>query len=54
MFKVFVQFKMFYSLESQQLPKFYKSMPYSLHTHATARGGRSWLRDLAPNSANLL
>ena len=34
--------------------EFYKSMPYSLHTHATARGGNNWPRGLAPNSANLL
>ena len=43
-----------YSLDSSSFPIFYKSMPYSLHTHATARGGNNWLRDLAPNSANLL
>ena len=49
-------FNLFYILLAgfQQLPIFYKSMPYSLHTHATARGGNNWPRGLAPNSANLL
>ena len=49
-------FSLFHILlaEFQQLPIFYKSMPYSLHTHATARGGNNWPRGLAPNSANLL
>ena len=32
----------------------HKSMPYSLQTHSTALGGKSWLRGLAPNSAILL
>ncbi len=46
--------KCFTRLSPSSFPIFYKSMPYSLHTHATARGGNNWPRGLAPNSANLL
>ena len=55
MFKVFVQFILYFTRWIPAASRyFHKSMPYSLHTHATARGGNNWLRDLAPNSANLL